>query len=359
MIADLPLVVGFILLIIFGLALGYMMIQRKKRHRPEEVKESGSPHNQDLNDGFQGPGTGYSEYGPVAGPPWTGDQADVEGNSGSSGQIDPDAANQNGSAVPSLSELQPSVAEMLEPSTSTVSSPDPDDQNGSDPYSPGGFVNQPFLPEQPGGGGAPAGGNGSQSSDTNGMQNGGSGSGDPGTEPVSGSETTQDGSTSFSGSAGSSGGPNTDGGPSGPDEQFGIDPSTLDPVLHAQHYTGVLTKPPELFHPDLPDPEELFRAPLSTNAPGDPAQFVPDMSPTTFAPSTIPIPDPVVTRSSPISPDGITDPESGVSQLLPQTPIAPVEPDPAHDGKWTCPDCGSEPGIQFMFCTECGHKRHV
>ena len=460
----LPLILLFIFIMIVGLSLWYVKGRRQRTLHPEAVGDRTSRNGKGIDDGFMGPGSGYSGYEQIgSGTSFSGGAlADHDQDSGLSAVDSSSSQTPYGASVqdptgnsdpgsPFSGNPQPgSLEAMLEPSSNnprTISdtsgiSADPfanpstitsaaqsatqsaviSAVTSPDSYAPGGFVNQPFLPEPSLG----------QSQITVPEAGGTTRSGE--VDQALGTDHERSGSPMFGTDA-----PSPD--DSGIMQKFEtidtvtgehispVDPNTLEPMRQSIHLSGVLTTPPELSHPDLLDPEELFRTPQRTSgssdpfitgnptgsaghiasgipivpgapmgsagpiAPGgpivpgapmgsagpiasdapiglptDPSVFMPDSSPTTLASSAIRNPP----AAALIPPDQIT-PNTHPQGLGPAIRSAFTTPTPSpsptttstfapysiHDGKWTCPACGNEPEIQYMFCTACGHRRKV
>lgn len=160
-----------------------------------------------------------------------------------------------------------------------------------------------------------------------------------------------------------------------------IDPDCLSPTPRSRITPGVLTAPPELIHPTLPDPEELFRSPgpvqpyrsrqepLSGNVRFQPKQrpdeapvmqgdqpraagqgeidiFDPSYSPG-YGPSESPAPTNDSLTSGVTSLQGNRMNEGGTG-----TDIGGRKP-----STWSCTTCGNQSDMRFIYCTECGHRR--
>ena len=153
-----------------------------------------------------------------------------------------------------------------------------------------------------------------------------------------------------------------------PDHPMAVDPHILDPVTGAHRPSGISPPPPELIHPHLPDPEDLFRSPLLTRTPGPARETVPwirapgegasaSTGTGTGTGTKVRIP---VMGSDHGSVSGAPQagmPVPGGAAVAGGGAFVPVSADPIHQGKWTCPSCGHLPELQYMYCTECGHRR--
>ena len=171
-----------------------------------------------------------------------------------------------------------------------------------------------------------------------------------------------------------------------------IDPDSLSPSPTSFLSPDILTAPPELSHPKLPTPEELFKSTIMHQQrqpqyhppvpPGengyDPVSGDEPTGPS-FPSSVISSPTHLHSRSSssivfnrpptpetapPLQSHSTHFPSVESSQLLPGNKVISdsilshgIPEQRGDNSKWTCPQCRNISDIRFIFCTECGLKR--